>query len=230
MKRIIALLLLTIAFSILMGLGTWQLKRLTWKENIITQLNDVYAQDAHSTLYSFQDIQIKKNDVHVLYGSIEGTFNYSKEILYGPKPYEGEVGYFVITPMALSRKDHIFVNRGFISMDNQRQLSRTHIKGKIRVSGLIRQTDWNRFTPENSPKDNVWTKLDLQEMAQAKNIKSIAPMMLYAEKASKDFGVLQMQEERWMPRNKHLQYTIFWYMMGLALCGVFGFYAYSKRN
>ena len=54
--------------------------------------------------------------------------------------------------------------------------------------------------------------------------------MMYAEKSSKNFGVLQLQQERWMPRNKHKQYAIFWFTMAAVFCGFFSAYAYVQKT
>ena len=213
------------ALSVLLSLGTWQVQRLAWKEDIIAKLNAVYDQDADNNPLSFDQLKAEE----VFYGTLEGKFNYSKEMLFGPRPYKNEIGYFVVTPLQLNRKDHVFVNRGFVSMKGKGKLSLTHVKGNIRVSGLLRRPDWNRFTPENNPKKQIWSKLDIDDMAKAKNIKSIAPVMLYAENASKDFGVLKLYDEKWYPRNKHKQYAIFWFTMAGVLCAFFGFYVYREK-
>jgi len=228
MKRAFAIFLFIAAFLILVGLGTWQIKRLQWKENIIAKLEQVYAQNPDNTVFNFDDLTVKDSNLPILYGSVEGQLNYSKEILYGPHTQNQQIGFNVITPLLLKDGGYVFVNRGFIAEEKKNQLALTHVQGKIKISGLIRQTDWNRFTPSNSPANNIWTKLDISEMASAKNIKPIAPLMIYAEKSSKDFKVLEMQPAKWIPRNKHLQYAIFWYTMALVLCGFF--ISYKRFN
>lgn len=229
MKKIISILIFGSAFVILMGLGSWQIQRLTWKNNLIAQLNQAYAH-GEKILYDFEDFKIVDNDLPILYGAVQGRFDYGREILLGPRPFDGAVGYNLITPLNLERGGVILVNRGFLSADKIEDIAQTHIKGVIKISGLIRAPDWNSFTPDNSPENNVWTKLDIAQIAQAKDIQNIAPLILYAEKSSPEFSALKMNEEKWMPRNKHLQYAFFWFSMAGVLCGVFGLYAYQRRQ
>jgi surfeit locus 1 family protein len=230
MKNILTIISSITAFIILISLGTWQLNRLTWKSDIIEQLNTVYAINAEENILSFDDLKITNNDLPILYGSVEGKFDYSREILVGPRPFEGDIGYNVVTPLTLKNGGTVLVNRGFIATEQKDQASSTHPKGRIKISGLIRKPDWNSFTPENSPENNVWTKLDITQIAKAKNIRSIAPLMVYAEKSSKDFGILQMQPARWVPRNKHQQYAIFWFTMAGVFLGLIGIYAYTQKQ
>ena len=230
MKKIFAIVLSIIAFIILISLGTWQVNRLEWKSNIIAQLNEVYSNDADKNTLSFADLKITDNDLPILYGSVKGIFDYSREILVGPRPFDGEVGYSVITPLRLKNNNYILVNRGFVTADKKEDIASTHARGFIKISGLIRKPDWNKFTPENSPENNVWTKLDITQIAKVKNISSVAPLMMYAEKSSKDFSILQLQQERWMPRNKHKQYAIFWFTMAAVFCRFFSAYAYVQKT
>lgn len=227
MRRIIAPILFITAFLTLIVLGTWQVQRLAWKNNIIQNLNDSYT-NAEENL-SFATIQTP-NDTGIYYGSVQGRFIYDKEILVGPKPNEGDIGYQVITPLKMRDGNYILVNRGWINGDKKENLQSTRPQGKITVGGLFRKPDWNSFTPDNSPENNIWTKLDITQIATAKNITPIAHLMLYADKTSKPFGELRMQQEKWYPNNKHRQYAIFWYVMAGALVVVFGLFLKTKKK
>ena len=203
------------ALAILLYLGFWQTKRLEWKNNIIDQLNDEYTKNFEEWVYEFEDLKSDK----ILYGSVRGHFIYTKEILVGPKPLNGKIGYAVITPMKLKDGKFILVNRGWINQTKINQISQTHSQRNLLVSGVFREPEWNYFTPNNSPENNVWTKLDIGQIAKAKNIHEISPLILYKEKSSKKNDLLLTQEKKWLPRNKHRQYAIFWFSMaGILLC------------
>jgi surfeit locus 1 family protein len=215
-------------FITLIALGTWQVQRLSWKNSIIQQLEAVYAQDSSKNIFSFNDLNIRDDEVPILYGTIKGSFYYDKEILVGPRPFEGEIGYYVITPLKID-KGHVFVHRGFIRVDNKDQISETHKNRSVRVSGLFRKPDWNRFTPDNSPENDIWTKLDLDQIAEAKSIETYAPVLLYAEEISASHPLLKLQQGRWIPRNKHRQYAIFWFSMAIIFAVLIFIYVRKSK-
>ena len=189
LKNCVAAALFISAFFTLLSLGFWQLDRLAWKKNIIDQLEAIYAQDAAENMYQFNDLKVEgKSDTPILYGSLRGRFDYSKEILAGPKTFNKQISYQVITPLKLNTGGHVLVSRGYITVGNKDKITDTHLGGSVIVSGLIRQADWTRFTPQNSPENNVWSRLDIDQIAQAKNIGKVAPVILYAEKISKEFS------------------------------------------
>lgn len=229
MKKILICIFLLFIFTAMLGLGTWQVQRLTWKNDIIQNLENVYAQDSAQKNFEFNDLIIKNEDIPVLYGRVRGLFDYSKEILVGPRPYNGEIGYYVITPLKLN-EGYVFVHRGFLKIEHKERLSETHSKGPVSASGLLRKPDWNKFTPDNSPENNIWTKLDLDNIAGAQNISPYAPLLLYAEDTYPASDILQLQQERWLPRNKHQQYAIFWFGMAFVFAILIGFYVRSSRT
>lgn len=226
MKHSITIIILLISFSILLSLGYWQTKRLSWKNDIIAQLKTEYAKDPDQHSYSLKDLEEGK----ILYGSARGRFIYNKEILVGPKPLDGEIGYLVITPLKLTSKGYILVNRGWINQNDKDLTDSTHKQGLITINGIFRTPDWNRFTPNNSPENNIWTKLDIEQIANEKQINPTAPVMLYAETTSKPSDLLKMQTAKWLPRNKHRQYAIFWFTMAGALLLVAGLYWHQKKR
>lgn len=216
----------------LISLGLWQLNRLTWKTDIINQLEAIYAKDATSSFYQFNDLKaaIEQEDITILYGSLRGRFDYNKEILAGPKTFNKQISYQVITPLKLNKGGHVLVSRGYITVGNKDKIEQTHRSGNITVSGLIRQPDWTKFTPKNNPENNVWSRLDINEIASAKNIQKVAPVMMYAETISAEVPHLTLQEEKWTPRNKHKQYALFWFTMAGIMIGLFGYFAYTRAK
>ena len=226
LKNCVAGALFISAFFTLLSLGFWQLDRLAWKKNIIDQLEAIYAQDAAENMYQFDDLKVEgESDTPILYGSLRGRFDYSKEILAGPKTFNKQISYQVITPLKLNTGGHVLVSRGYITVGNKDKITDTHLGGSVTVSGLIRKPDWTRFTPKNSPENDVWSRLDIAEIAAFQDIENIAPVILYAEESSLTFPHITMQSQKWMPRNKHAQYAIFWFTMAFVMLGVFGFYA-----
>lgn len=227
-KNIITFGFIRLALIVLLSLGFWQIQRLQWKNEIIEKLDIIYAQDVSDKFYEFDDLSITDQELPILYGSVQGRFIYNKEILLGPRPFDGAVGYNVITPLQI-KEGYVLVNRGFIDADQKDNLEQTRVNQRVTVSGLFRVPDWNRFTPNNNPAMNIWSKLDLNEIATYQELENVAPVLLYAEEVKPAQPILKLQQSQWMPRNKHLQYAIFWNGMALLLGVLTLIYIKSKK-
>lgn len=230
MKKFIAACFIFMGVAILITLGAWQLDRLNWKNNIIEALESEYAKNPENHPYDYERLNALKDPLDIRYGMTRGKFDYNKEILLGPKPHEGEIGYLVITPLNIRTGGVVLVNRGWIAIADKDNINQTHNSKIMNIIGVFRKPDWNDFTPENSPENDIWTKLDINNIAEAKGIENPAPVILYMERASENFAPIIPQVEKWKPRNKHLQYAIFWFTMAGALLGVFGIFIYSNRQ
>lgn len=215
----------------MLTLGNWQLERLAWKTEIIQELDRVYN-SSNLPLYSYGNIQAAHEEGRdVLYGHIKGVPLWDKEILQGPQMKDRVMGFHVITPIRLKPNHYVLVNRGWISQDDTAHLKDKKSKSSIMFSGLIRKPEWNKYTPENSPENEVWTKLDIDQIAQVKKLENVLPYIMQTEKVSKVTDNVQTLDAKWYPRNKHAQYATFWFSMAFIFVGFFIFYAYrSKRS
>jgi len=224
-KKLIALALIIASFITLYFLGNWQLKRAQWKSNIIAQLESEYAKDPTQHRLSFADLQ----NTNIQHGSIRGKFDDNNIMLFGPKKNGEDIGFDALIPMRL-KQGNVLVNMGWVKGENRNKITMPIPRGYIVLTGIARQPDWNRFTPNNSPENNIWTKLDIEQIAQAQNIEQIAPVIFYTRSASVTFNTLKMMEENWFPRNKHMQYAIFWFSMAGILLILVGIIFFKQRK
>lgn len=222
-----------ICVAILCGLGTWQIQRLHWKNDIIADLERSYAkgdrQDLSQTIRS--DVDSGKDAFG--YGSVQGHFLRDKAVLVGPRILDGRSGYYLLVPMTMDDDARpLFVNTGWVSdmwndtLDERLAL----LPAEVSVRGLIRHPDWSSFTSKNSPANDLWFRPDPIEIAAAKDLKNPYGIILYADRIDPPLQDVVANEERWLPRNKHLQYALFWYALALAMLGVYGFYVRQKNT
>jgi len=229
LKQITTITFLLGAIVTLLSLSYWQVQRLNWKVNIIERLEAEYQKDPTLNQFTFNDLkQFNMAKQPLLYGSATGKFIYRKEIFVGPKPLEGSIGYQVITPFRFTTGGYILVNRGWVDKVQKEDLKNKRSSKNTTISGIFRKTDWNRFTPDNSPRNNVWTKLDIHEIANVQDINPVAAVMLYTE--TKTSNIIIPQSKKWYPRNKHQQYAIFWFVMALALISVFSVFYWKNKK
>ena len=159
-----------------------------------------------------------------------GRFDYNKEILVGPRKLNNQVGYDVITLLRLKKGGNVLVNRGWIAGKKKESVQESHARGRITVAGIFRRPDWNSFTPNNSPENNVWTKIDIKQISEEMDIDQLAPVVLHANNSSKDFSGLTVRQEKWFPRNKHKQYAMFWFSMTFVFVVIFGIFIWQNRQ
>ncbi|KAJ1966580.1 surf-like protein [Dimargaris xerosporica] len=82
---------------ICIGLGTWQVYRLRWKEDLIARI-DARLNDPVAALPKTTD-PLMVDDWEFRKVLLVGQFCHDQEMLIGPRAHEGENGYMVITPL-----------------------------------------------------------------------------------------------------------------------------------
>ena len=206
-----------IALCILCALGTWQLKRLAWKQDILQKLDTAYENNLATPL-DFKTLQ--NTDSDFAYGRIVGTLLPDKALLLGTITKNERIGKNLIIPLTtdqgtvlinLGWTDQTLTNLNIENLNNQ----------TIEIEGLARKPGWNAFTPNNEPESELWYKPDITEIARLKNLENPAPYMLYAHKASVQLPADLPNNIRWQPKNDHLQYAIFWFAMAAGLIAVY---------
>lgn len=218
--------------AILLALGTWQVQRLSWKNDLSARLEQAY--DSEGALQSLGDgglENVESGDDSFAYGTLSGAFLRDKAILLGPRMEEGRVGYHLLVPLEAAGKTMI-VNTGWVSelwQDTfEERLSSLPVD--VQVRGLARRPDWSRFSSKNSPRNDLWFRADVPEIAAAKNLGTVSAAVLYADGIEPSLQDVTPHAERWLPRNKHLQYALFWYALAGALAAVYGFYLFGMRT
>ncbi len=216
--------------AILIGLGTWQVHRLHWKEEIIQRLSSGYEMAGRAQPLPPAQLETLSQDNNpIAYGMVKGRLERDKAILLGGRIHDGRPGYSLLIPMDIDGARPLIVNAGWVDIlwsDNtEDRLNEIPSVGEeVIVSGILRKPDWSSFASRNSPENDIWFRADIDQIAAAKGIENPYPYILYADHTEPAFTGVLLQEEQWLPRNKHLQYALFWYALAICLAGVYGFY------
>ena len=150
------------------ALGSWQVQRLDWKTKLVAKFEDRLVRPPLPLPPRVDPDAIAEFDYRRVYAT--GKFLHDKEMLVGPRMWEGEDGYMVVTP--LERPDGqstVLVNRGWIAkkMADPEQRRDALPTGEVTVEGLLREP-WkkNMFTPENKPEEGKFYFPDIEQMAE----------------------------------------------------------------
>lgn len=224
-----------IGVGILLSLGSWQVQRLHWKNEMIATLERDYAdmESNRSRFISNERLdELAQETQPMAIGKLRGHFLRDGAILLGPKPDDGRIGYHLLMPVELENKHTLIVNLGWVDglwKDNLPDRLVVFPQETVTITGVLRKPDWNRFTSKNSPASDMWFRADIAEIAADKELDNTYPFLMYASAVQPPLHDVKPLEEHWLPRNKHLQYAIFWYAMAATLIAVYAFYWRSRK-
>ena len=216
------------AFSILLTLGTWQLQRMQWKNDLIN------AFEARSAAIPVDPPKADSltTESEFIRLALHGTFQHENEIYLTGRTYEGNAGFHVVTPFQLVDGRVILVNRGWVAEAYRDRLTRKFslVEGEVAVDAILRlPRKKGYFVPENDPDNGFWFTLVPSQINDYVGVPAPAISSYYAD-------ALRTSEVVTLPigaktelnlRNAHLSYAMTWYGIALALLGVYAVFHYQ---
>ncbi|KAF2364202.1 Surfeit locus 1/Shy1 [Trinorchestia longiramus] len=206
-------------------LGCWQVQRRQWKLNIIKELENkmnqppVQLPNDHSELSTLEYRRV----------FLKGTFDHSKEMLYGPRPAlyngryketgslvsSGSSGFCIITPFKLSDTgETILVNRGWVPKKLKDPNTRLdgQVEGEQELTGVVRLGERRTpFMPKSTGKSSFFLYRDVGTMSA---VSGSLPVFVDACEGVEN-GPLAGQT-RVTLRNEHLSYLLTWYSLSFV--------------
>lgn len=227
-----------LAFAVLVALGTWQIQRKAWKEELIAALTERLAQPP--VALPLPNTWANLNQATDEYRRVKFTATYdnSKEALVyaAASSFRPDItgrGYWAFTPARLPAGAYVMVNRGFVPETQKEAASRPdgQIAGPIEIVGVMRWPDphsW--FSPADDPAHNLWFARDPRAIAGAKGIGAAAPFYVEQESPVPPGGL--PEPGRLVPqlRNQHLGYALTWYGLALVLAATFAAWALKSSR
>lgn len=207
---------------ILIGLGTWQVKRLYQKVDLNNRLQAASQMARIDLPLGLED---KVEELKYRTVLMRGKLMNDKEMfLYtGPIESSGKAGYMIITPFAIDDGRFILVNRGWIPMDKKDPATRPETIDKriLLIQGtLIPSETAKTFTPSNDLEKNMWYYLNINEMAKFVNL-NLEPMVFVMHKTEDKSELPIIKPVNTELRNNHLQYALIWYGSAIALIVIY---------
>lgn len=218
MRRILFLLIIGfVGLGILLGLGTWQMQRLAWKQAIIAEI-DARAVAAPVDLPDDPDpVADKYLAVHV-----SGTL-LPQELHVLISRLRVGAGYRIIAPFELSDGRRILVDRGFVRVKNK---DATRTIGAMQITGNLHWPDeTDGYTPAPDMAGNIWFARDVPEMAR---VLGTEPVLVIARSPG-DPGVTPLPVDSSAVTNNHLQYAITWFSLALVWAAMTAYFLWRTR-
>lgn len=222
------------AVLVMLGLGTWQMQRLAWKEDLVHRVE----QRLHAAPIPLPPTIADPEALEFRPVTVTGRFLNDKELLLVARPRQGQAGYELLTPLQRPAEDGggvVLVNRGFLPMDKRAPASRpeSRVEGPVTVTGLVRlpqPAGW--LQPGNRPGAESWMRLDPPAMAASAGLETVAPLAVEmspdpARGNAPQTGVLNGIQPLVELPNNHRQYAFTWYSLAATLVVV---YVLSQRR
>jgi surfeit locus 1 family protein len=219
------------ALIILLGLGTWQVQRLYWKEEQIALRQERAMGPAIPLPERFPDPAA----VEFTRIELQGRFLHDQEFYLGARTESGRVGLNVVTPFRLEDGRTILVNRGWVPQEKRDPATRAEgqIEAPVAIEGLLRTDGWKGLEfakPPNKPEERFYFWLDLPVMAD--DVKGPIIEEVYADAVAADVpgGLPIGGQTRIQLRNDHLEYAITWYSFAVILAVIYFLYHYRREE
>lgn len=230
------LLLSLAALAILLVLGTWQVQRLVWKEDLIATIDARIASEP-LTLAGIEDRFAAEGDVDYWPVRVDGVFHHEGERHFFAT-HDGRSGYYIYTPLELDDGRLLLVNRGFVPFELKEPELRAQgqVQGHVALTGLARNPldgKPSAILPDNDPAKNVFYWKDLPVMAATSGVGApgdYLPFFVDAGDAPNPGGLPVGGVTIVSMPNNHLQYAVTWYGLAVALVGVVGVWLWRQRK
>jgi surfeit locus 1 family protein len=208
----------TLAFLILIALGTWQVLRLQWKTGLLHKIELLQAAPARP----LATVLASRADADYVRVSLDCPSLDQTPIL---KTYAlneaGQMGDRILTACKIDAAGYgsILVDRGFAP--KSAALSPAASPGAS-VTGVLRKpTPPSAFAPKPTEVAGEWTGRDLPAMATELRAPNPAPYFLELEKPTPAQGYPRPEPLALGISNNHLGYAITWFGLAAALIGVY---------
>lgn len=221
------------ALVVLIGLGTWQLERKRWKEDLLAKIATRVEADPVPLARAAQ--LARGGDVEYLHATAAGRFHHDKErYLYAPAP--SGLAWHVYAPLEIAPGSIVWVNRGLVPDASKAPATRAagQVAGQTEVRGVVRMA-WGKtlFTPQNDVVGNLWYWPDIPALTASAfppgaGITALSFTLDADARPPPPGGLPKGGVTRIALSNRHLEYAVTWYGLALTLIGVYLAFAISR--
>lgn len=178
------------------ALGVWQTKRFFWKVDLIEQVKQGLHKEPVPLPLNADAAKLQAVDQPGQRVSVRGTYDFSKEILLGPRRPPSNLmgpeaqgmatspqGFFVLTPLKREDGSIVIVNRGWVPRGAE---SWNRPEGVVEVAAVLMPPEEKKqFSPENDVESMKLFWLEEKVVARHVTGNEETPL-LFAEKIDPD--------------------------------------------
>ena len=200
---------------VFIGLGTWQIIRLNWKNNLILEIENSLKNPP------VELAQSKKENFLKIKAS--GSIDFDKQIYLYNLNESGTPGFEVINPIMIG-DENFLINRGWIPFEKKgtqdiNVFDQKNIIGTLRLQGRK-----NIFKPDNDLDENYWFSLNREDILKFTG-KNFSKYIIYLD------GNYQLPRPKKITANisnNHQKYAITWFSLALSILLLYLYF--RKKN
>ena len=200
---------------VFIGLGTWQIIRLNWKNNLILEIENSLKNPPVELAQSKKEnfLKIKTS----------GSIDFDKQIYLYNLNESGTPGFEVINPITIG-DENFLINRGWIPFEKKgtqeiNVFDQKNIIGTLRLQGRK-----NIFKPDNDLDENYWFSLNREDILKFTG-KNFSKYIIYLD------GNYQFPRPKKITANisnNHKKYAITWFSLALSILLLYLYF--RKKN
>ena len=201
--------------SVLIGLGSWQLYRLSWKLDLIAEIENSLKNNP---------IELSKADKkNYLRIKASGLVDFDKQIYLYNLNDSGNPGFEVVNPIIVNNENYL-INRGWIPFDKKNQPEINLFDENNIIGTLKLQSKANSFKPENDIEKNYWFTLDRNDIFSYTG-KNFSKYIIYT---GGDYKTPKPKVITANISNNHKKYAITWFSMAISILLLYLYF--RKKN
>lgn len=222
-------LLTLLSLAGLLVLGTWQVRRLHWKEGLIATAEAGLAQ-APTSLPPGMDLAAA--DYRRF--SVRGSYLHGAALAFGVRAYASEPGADLVTPFRLEDGRIILVDRGWLPERLLPPAVPADLQpvGQVELEGVARwraDSARNWLTPADRPDRRRWFAWDVPAMTAATGA-ALTPLVLVLDRSDGAGGLPRAVPVRAEFTNNHLGYAITWYGLAAGLLAIYLVFSFTRHD
>ena len=198
-----------------MSLGFWQLYRLNWKLDLISQIENSLKNDPVELTSSK-----KKNYLRI---KTSGEINFDKQIYLYNLNDNGKPGFEVINSIKINNENYL-INRGWIPFEKKGSQEINLINQNEIIGTLLLQPKYSSFKPENDLEKNYWFTLNREDIFKFTGEK-FSEYVIYL---NGDYNVPKPRVITAKISNNHKKYAITWFSMAISILLIYLYF--RKKN
>ena len=201
--------------SVFIALGSWQIIRLNWKNNLILEIEDSLKKPP---------VELSKSNVeNYLKIKTSGSIDFEKQIYLYNLNDNGVPGFEVVNPFFVDDKNYL-INRGWIPFE-KKDTPEINIFDQNNITGTLKiQGRKNIFKPDNDIKGNYWFSLNREDISKFTG-KKFSKYIIYLD------GNYQFPRPKKITANisnNHKKYAMTWFSLAISILLLYLYF--RKKN